>query len=119
VLAAQHGFVERVFARAEALAATGAADARFLDALPHTLEALAAHLGGEPATLRCRGDLAAVLQQRAADLRGIEVVADAAAPAGFVVRTRDGRCTIDCSLPSRLAALRPRVQAALLERVIR
>jgi len=117
VLTAQHAFVERVFARARALAAT--ADARYLEALPRYVEAVAGHLGGQSATLRCRPEMAAALQRCAAGLHGVDIAADRDLPVGFVATTGDGSCTIDCTLPALLSALRPRLEAALLERVPR
>jgi vacuolar-type H+-ATPase subunit E/Vma4 len=117
VLAAQHAFVDRIFARAEALGAAAGADARCLEALPRQLDAVAVHLGGQPATVRCRPELAPALQRCAAALCGVEITVDATLPVGFVAVTGDGRCTIDCTVPALLSALRPRLQAALLARV--
>jgi vacuolar-type H+-ATPase subunit E/Vma4 len=115
VLAAEYAFVDRVFARAQALAAT--AGVRFVEALPRYIEALAGHLGGQAATLRCRPELAEALQRCAGDLGDVTIATDEAMPVGFVAATGDGRCTIDCTLPARLSALRPRLRAALLSRV--
>jgi vacuolar-type H+-ATPase subunit E/Vma4 len=114
VLTAQHAFLDRVFARAEVLAADGDSDARYLDALPRHLSAVTACLGGRPATLHCRPALAAHLQPLLADMAQVELLVDAALPAGFTVALRDGSCTIDCTLSARLSALRPRLEAALL-----
>ena len=117
VLTAQHAFVERVFARAEALAA--AADARYLEALPRTIDAVVGYLGGQGATLRCRPALQSALQHCVAGLDGVDVDLDPSLAVGFVATTRDGACTIDCTLPAMLAALRPRLAAELLARVPR
>lgn len=116
VLTAQHAFLDRVFARAEALAADADSDARYLDALPRQLSAVLACLGGQPAELRCRPALAAQLQPLLADMPHVETLADAALPAGFSAALRDGSCTIDCTLSARLSALRPKLEAALLSR---
>ena len=117
VLSAQHAFLDRVFARAESLAVEAVSDKRYLDALPEQVAALASYLGGQPATLRCRPELAPHLRPLLARLPRVELAADAMLPAGFVVDTADGSCTIDCTLPTRLAALRPRLEAGLLARV--
>ncbi len=76
-------------------------------------------LGGAPATLRCRPELVPRVRPCLAAAPGIELVADAMLPAGLAAATRDGRCTIDCTLPARLSALRPRLEAGLLARVPR
>ena len=118
-LTAQHAFLDRVFARAEVLAAAANADPRYVEALPRHFAAIVRFLGGGPATLRCRPELAPRMQPWLADAPGIELVTDATLPAGLTAATRDGRCTIDCTLPARLAALRPRLEAGLLARVPR
>ncbi len=114
VLSAQHAFLDRVFARAEALAAEASVDARYLDALPGQIAALQAYLGGRPATLRCRPELAAHMRPLLKDRPQLELVADETAPAGFIALASDGSCTIDGSLAARLAALRPQLEARLL-----
>lgn len=114
VLNAQHAFLDRVFARAESLAAETPVDARYLDALPAQIAALQAYLGGRPATLRCRPELAARIRPLLADVPQLELVADETAPAGFIALASDASCTIDCSLAARLAALRPQLEAGLL-----
>jgi vacuolar-type H+-ATPase subunit E/Vma4 len=119
VLTAQHALLDRVFARASALGADARSDARHLDALPQQIAAILGYLGGQPATLRCGPQLAAPLRALVADGRDVELVVDDALPAGFVVATLDGSCTIDCTLPVRLAALRPRLEAGLIARVQR
>ena len=119
VLTAQHSFLDRIFARADVLAATADADPRYVEALPRHVAAIVRFLGGGPATLRCRPELAPRVRPWLADAPGIELVADAALPAGITAAARDGRCTIDCTLPARLAALRPRLEAQLLSRVPR
>ncbi len=116
VLTAQHAFLDRVFARAEALAVDADCDARYLDALPRHLSAVMAFLGGGTARLRCRPALAVHLQSLLADMPHVETLADATAPAGFSAALRDGICTIDCTLSARLSALRPKLEAALLSR---
>jgi vacuolar-type H+-ATPase subunit E/Vma4 len=116
VLAAQHAFLDRVFARAAALAADADSDARYLDALPRQLSAVLACLGGRPAELRCRPALAAHLQSLRADMPHVEMRAEATLPAGFSAALRDSSCTIDCTLSARLSALRPKLEAALLAR---
>ena len=119
VLSAQHGFLDRVFARAEALAAGAGTDARYFESLPRCVATVAGHLGGRAARLRCRPDLAAHLQRLLASAPQFELVADDTLPAGFVATARDASCTIDCTLPALLSALRPRLEAALLARVPR
>jgi vacuolar-type H+-ATPase subunit E/Vma4 len=116
VLTAQHAFLDRVFARAEALAVDADSDARYLDALPRQLSAVMACLGGQPTRLRCRPALAERLQSLLADRSDVEALTDATLPAGFSAALRDGHCTIDCTLSARLSALRPKLEAALLSR---
>jgi len=117
VLSAQHALLDRVFARAEALGAQAGADALFVQALPRLVAAVLPYLGGRPAVLRCRPDLLPHLQPLLAAAPQTEAIADASLPVGFVAATRDASCTIDCTLSARLAALRPRLEAALLARV--
>ena len=117
VLRAQHALLERVFARAEALGNEAAAEARVLEALPQLVAVVLPYLGGRSARLRCRPELVAHLQPLLVALPQAEVVADARLPAGFIADTGDGGCTIDCTLPARLAAVRPRLEAALLARL--
>jgi len=117
VLNAQHALLDRVFARAEALAADAGADPRYLESLPRRVAAVAGYLGDRPASLRCRPELAPHLQRLLAGLPQFELVADDTLPAGFVAAARDVSCTIDCTLPAQLSALRPRLDAALLSRV--
>lgn len=117
VLTAQHAFLDRVFARALALAADACSDSRYLAALPRHIAAVVGFLGCQPATLRCGAQLAAHLLPLLADAPDVELVADDTLPAGFVVAARDGSCTIDCTLAARVWALRPRLDAALLARV--
>jgi len=116
VLSAQHAFLDRVFARAESLAADGGSDARYLDALPRHVAAVVRHLGGRPTTLRCRPALAVHLRSLIADMPHVEPIADDTLPAGFTAAVRDGSCTIDCTLSARLSALRPQLEAGLLKR---
>ena len=117
VLTAQHAFLDRVFARAEALAVDGDSDTRYLEGLPRHLAAVVACLGDRPATLRCRPALAVHLRTLLVDRPQVEPTADDTLPAGFTAALRDGSCTIDCTLCARLSALRPRLEAGLLERV--
>ena len=117
VLNAQHGFLDRVFARAESLAADAGSDPRYLESLPRCVAAVAGHLGDRPASLRCRLELAPHLQRLFAERPQVELVADDTLPAGFIAATRDASCTIDCTLPALLSALRPRLEAGLLSRV--
>ncbi|MGZ5715722.1 MAG: hypothetical protein ACXWIG_16330 [Caldimonas sp.] len=114
VLDAQHAFLDRVFARAEALADGATADSRYLDALPGQIAALQAYLGGRPATLRCRPELAARIRPLLGDRPQLELVVDETAPAGLIALAADGSCTIDGTLTARLAALRPQLEARLL-----
>ncbi len=117
VLAAQYALIDRVFAHAAALA-TQAEDC-VIDALPRLVQAVGRHIGNEGVTLRCRSAFAAALRGCAAALGAVEIVADETIAPGFVAATCDGRCTIDCTLPARLAALRPVVQSTLLECALR
>ncbi len=117
VLSAQHALVERVLARA--LVAADTTEDRLVAALPAWIDALARHLGGEAVTLRCQPALAVALEACAAALGEVEVVVDDRVSPGFVAVTREDRCTIDCTLAARLAALRPQLQAALLARALR
>jgi vacuolar-type H+-ATPase subunit E/Vma4 len=114
VLNAQHAFLDRVFARAESLAAEASVDARYLDALPGQIAALQAYLGGRPATLRCRPELAGRIQPLLVDMPQLELVVDETVAAGFIALAADGSCTIDGSLAARLSALRPQLEASLL-----
>jgi len=117
VLAAQHALLDRVFARAEALAAGSDADRRHLEALPRQVATVLRYLGGRPATLRCTPPLRPYLEPLLAQAPQVEVLADDAQPAGFTASTRDGSCSIDCSRSAQLAALRPQLEAALLAQV--
>lgn len=114
VLNAQHAFLDRVFARAESFAAEASVDARYLDTLPGQIAALQAYLGGRPATLRCRPELAARMQSLLGDMPQLELVVDETVPAGFIALAGDGSCTIDGTLVARLSALRPELEAGLL-----
>ena len=114
LLTAQHGLLDQVFARAAARLEQAGSDARYLDALPAQMAAVVAFLGPRPASLRCAPEFAARLRPLLAATPQLEVVADAAMPAGFVAATHDGRCTIDATLAARLAALRPQLEADLL-----
>lgn len=114
VLTAQHAFLDRVFARAESLAAQALAHPRTLDALPAEIAAVVRHLGDRAARLRCRGDLAERLRPLVADAPQFELCVDDQAPAGFIAVAGDGSCTIDVTLVARLSALRPQLEAALL-----
>ena len=117
VLTAQHGFLDRVFARAESLAAAAGSDPRYLEALPRHVAAVAGFLGDQKATLRCRPELARHLLPLLADLPHVDLMTDDALPAGFTAALHDGSCTIDCTLRARLSALRPQLEAGLLSRV--
>ncbi|HEX7440551.1 MAG TPA: hypothetical protein VF319_10700 [Caldimonas sp.] len=117
VLTAQHAFLDRIFTRADALAADACTDARYLETLPRQVAAVLAYLGDRPATLRCRPELTLHLQPLLVELPRLELVADATLPAGFTAAARDGSCTIDSTLPARLSALRPQLEAGLLSRV--
>ena len=117
VLAAQHALLDRVFERAEALAGGCVADRRHLDALPRQVAAVLRYLGGRAATLRCAPPLRPYLEPLLAQAPQVEVLIDEARPAGFVADARDGTCTIDCAPSAQLAALRPRLEAALLAQV--
>ncbi len=119
VLAAQHAFVDRVLARAEALTDAATTDTRYLENLPGQLAAVAVYLGGNKAALHCRPDLAARLEPLLNDRPWFALVPDDKVPAGFVARAGDGSCTIDCTLATRLRALRPRLEAKLLAQVPR
>ena len=119
VLKAQHAFLDRVFARAESLAAAAGSDPRYLDTLPRQVAAVLGYLGERQCALRCPPELAPHLRPLLADAPQVELVADAALPAGFVGAARDASCTIDCTLSVRLCAMRPRLEAGLLERVPR
>jgi vacuolar-type H+-ATPase subunit E/Vma4 len=117
VLATEHAFVERVFTRAQSLAAT--ARARLIEALPELFAAAIGHLGGQPAALRCPPALGDAVQRCVGDRPDVDLVIDDRLPEGFIAATRDGSCTIDCTLPALLAATRDRVQAALVAQVPR
>ena len=71
------------------------------------------------AALHCRPDLAARLEPLLNDRPWFALVPDDKVPAGFVARAGDGSCTIDCTLATRLRALRPRLEAKLLAQVPR
>jgi vacuolar-type H+-ATPase subunit E/Vma4 len=114
VLKAQLAFLDRVFARAESFAAHAQVDRRYLDALPSEIAAVTRYLGGRPARLRCRGDLAECLRPLLADAPQFELDVDNQVPAGFIAVAGDGSCTIDVTLVARLSALRPQLEAALL-----
>jgi vacuolar-type H+-ATPase subunit E/Vma4 len=114
VLLAQHAFLDRVFARAESFAAQAQADRRHRDALPGEVAAVARHLGGRAATLRCRGDLAECLRPLLADAPQFALEVDDRVPAGFIAIAGDGSCTVDATLLARLRSLRPHLEAGLL-----
>jgi vacuolar-type H+-ATPase subunit E/Vma4 len=114
VLNAQHAFLDRVFARAEALAAQAQADRRYLDTLPGEIAAVARYMGGRAARLRCRGDLAECLRRLLADAPQFELCFDDQVTAGFIALAGDGSCTIDATLGAQLRALRPQLEATLL-----
>jgi vacuolar-type H+-ATPase subunit E/Vma4 len=116
VLNAQHAFLDRVFARAEALAAQAQAqaDRRYLDTLPGEIAAVARYMGGRAARLRCRGDLAECLRRLLADAPQFELCFDDQVAAGFIALAGDGSCTIDATLGAQLRALRPQLEATLL-----
>jgi vacuolar-type H+-ATPase subunit E/Vma4 len=119
VLTAQHAFLDRVFARAESFAAGAHADRRYVEALPGEIAAVAAHLGGRAARLRCQGNLAERLRPLLVDAPQFELDVDDQVPAGFIALAGDGSCTIDATLVARLRTLRPRLEAALLARAPR
>jgi vacuolar-type H+-ATPase subunit E/Vma4 len=119
VLSAQHAFLDRVLARAQSLADTADADARYVESLPGQMAALAQYLGDRTATLHCRAALAARLRPLLADRPRFELVPDDTVPAGLIARTGDGSCAIDYTLATRLATLRPQLEARLLSQVPR
>ena len=114
VLRARHALLDRVFERAEALAAASCTDPRYLASLPQQLRAVRDCLGDQPASVSCTPALAAALQPLLAALPRWILVPDAAMAPGFVVHAPDAACTIDVTLAARLAALRPRLEARLL-----
>lgn len=111
-LAAEHAFVDRVFAQAERLAT--AESGRHADAAVARLHAALSHLGNAPATLRSAPALADALRAAGGARADLRVVTDPALDGGFVLATEDGRCTIDCTPSALLAALRPQGTPALL-----
>lgn len=116
LLNAQHALLDRVFARAAALAEAAGNDARYLETLPQRIAAVVAFLGDKPATIRCRRELAHELRRVLEPVPLVELVIDDALGAGFTAGTRDASCRIDATLAARLAELRPRLEAGLLAR---
>jgi vacuolar-type H+-ATPase subunit E/Vma4 len=115
-LRAQHDFLDRVFARAAALAEGSADDPRYLAALPRHLEEALAYLGARAGELRCAPRLAPRLRELLAAHPQVELAVDAALALGIEARARDGALRVDNTLAARLRRARARLEAELLAR---
>jgi vacuolar-type H+-ATPase subunit E/Vma4 len=115
-LRAQHEFLDRVFARAAALAEESADDPRYLAALPRHLEEALAYLGTRAGELRCAPRLAPRLRELLAAHPQAVLAVDATLALGIEARARDGALRVDNTLAARLRRARARLEAELLAR---
>ncbi len=119
LLTAQHALLDRVFARAQERCANACSDPRYRATLERQVPAVLHFLGDRPATLRCAPQIASSVRALLPEAANVQVSADDTLSSGFIAEAQDATCTIDCSLPARLAALRPQLEAGLLARVQR
>ena len=105
VLEARARLMATILARAEA-ELVRADGPRYIATVPALVEATLPYLEGRPSVLRCRPDVACVVQGACPRESGIEVVVSPDHDAGVLGETRDGDLLVDNRLVSLLARRR-------------
>lgn len=113
VLEARDAALGRVFERATAALPEAAASAAYLAGLPGRLEAALRYLSGERATAVCPPAVAPALRAAATGRDGLAVEAPEDAAPGFLLRSGDGRVTVDATLVDALERARPGIAIEL------
>jgi len=117
VLEVREQVLERVFARAGEILATGQDGSAQADLLALEVRRALSYLGDVPAVVHCAPLVVTRLRALLAERDGLTVQPDAALRAGFRVRAADGSVLVDHTPERRLAALRPRLAIGLLRRI--
>jgi vacuolar-type H+-ATPase subunit E/Vma4 len=117
VLEAREQLLERIFARAGEIVATGQDGSAQADLLALEVHQALGYLADVPAVVHCAPSAVARLRALLVERDGLTVQPDPAMRAGFRVRAIDGSVLVDHTPERRLAALRPRLAIGLLRRI--
>jgi vacuolar-type H+-ATPase subunit E/Vma4 len=117
VLEARERLLDRVFQAARAGFAEALEREEYHQALPDQLAEALGCLGDRPGTLRCHPAVHRPIEELLGARRGIRLLPDASAGAGFRLASDDGAVEIDATLEDRLIRLETRVRQEVLARL--